>query len=553
MEEKIENQNEKIDWHKEALGGNFMPAIIMLEQKKINVDDIVNEDNNETLLHLAGRYSFYNVLRTLIEKYHADINIRNKNGHTLLFLIVGTNDYNIINFSYLLRQEKLETDIYDNNGMSPLVHSVMTSFHFAFLYFVNEGLLDKYKDNFNNPLIYFAIIHNNKFVLSYLLINKKKEINSKYFNDTHSLSDILITNRYNSITKFLSKYFYKEIDLNNIISCRNNLSSFNCYNIYNYELLNTLYYFKTHDFIGFISSIIKKNNYENDNIQNNNSDKKTNNFGYYYKVINLRFMIYNLILPSLSPLYKLLFFFIYISIIYYICNEKNNELNKNPRPNNFIYNTLSILLFYIIIIILFRFNKHYESSKNKKDNIESEISFKLKNNIVDLPDIEEICPCCSHIKNISTIHCYICGYCIPFRVFHSNLFGCCISKLNIIYYLLYVILKINFYFICLLNALKANPTNNGLICVIFPFWYYTSLKTFILQSFIGGLIVINLGHLFSLLFCLSVKTPYKYIFELDKKVYYKCLNENPNNKTIYQVPEINDEKKIKNLFNFIFK
>ena len=161
----------------------------------------VDEDNNETLLHLAGRYSFYNVLRTLIEKYHADINIRNKNGHTLLFLIVGTNDYNIINFSYLLRQEKLETDIYDNNGMSPLVHSV----HFAFLYFVNEGLLDKYKDNFNNPLIYFAIIHNNKFVLSYLLINKKKEINSKYFNDTHSLSDILITNRYNSITKFLSK------------------------------------------------------------------------------------------------------------------------------------------------------------------------------------------------------------------------------------------------------------------------------------------------------------------------------------------------------------
>ena len=104
-----------------------------------------------------------------------------------------------------------------------------------------------------------------------------------------------------------------------------------------------------------------------------------------------------------------------------------------------------------------------------------------------------------------------------------------------------------------MNALKANPTNNGLICVIFPFWYYTSLKTFILQSFIGGLIVINLGHLFSLLFCLSVKTPYKYIFELDKKVYYKCLNENPNNKTIYQVPEINDEKKIKNLFNFIFK
>ena len=164
MEEKIENQNEKIDWHKEALGGNFMPAIIMLEQKKINVDDIVDEDNNETLLHLAGRYSFYNVLRTLIEKYHADINIRNKNGHTLLFLIVGTNDYNIINFSYLLRQEKLETDIYDNNGMSPLVHSVMTSFHFAFL---SSSLLTK-KQCLKHCFFIFVI----KNLLDYSTIRK---------------------------------------------------------------------------------------------------------------------------------------------------------------------------------------------------------------------------------------------------------------------------------------------------------------------------------------------------------------------------------------------
>ena len=40
---------------------------------------------------------------------------------------------------------------------------------------------------------------------------------------------------------------------------------------------------------------------------------------------------------------------------------------------------------------------------------------------------------------------------------------------------------------------------------------------------------------------------------MDKKVYYKCLKENQNNKVISQVPEINDEKKISNIFNFIFK
>ena len=548
MEENNENKIETIEWRKEALKGNFMPAIIMLEQNKININDIVDENNKETLLHLAGRFTYYNVIRVLIEKFNADINIKNKNGHTLLFLIVSSFDYNIINFTYLLRQKNLEINIVDNYGMSPLTHSVLTSFHFAFLFFINEGLLEKYKDNYGNPLLYFTIVNNNKFAFLYLYFNKKADINGKYFNNTKTLGDILIGNPYNSMTKFISKYMTKELELNSIKSCRNNILSYDSYNLYNYELLNTVYYYKTKDYLGFISSIIKKN--EIDEKQNNNNNKK---YGYYYKIINLRFMIYNLIIPSLSSLYKLLFFFIYFSLLYFICNEKNNELNENPRPNHYIYNTISLILFYIVIIILFNNKKPKKPDTNKKINLESEISLKLKTKIEDLPDIEEICPSCDQIKQITTYHCYLCGTCIPFRVFHSNVFGCCISKLNIIYYLLYIILKINIYFICLLNALKANPTNNGLICLFFPFWHKTSLKTFIVQNFIGGVIVIHLGHLLSLLFCLSVKTPYKYIFEMDKKVYYKCLKENPNNKVVFQVPEINDEKKISNIFNFIFK
>ncbi len=54
MEENRENQIEKVEWRKEAIRGNFMPAIIMLEQNKIKVNDIVEENNKDTLLHLAG-------------------------------------------------------------------------------------------------------------------------------------------------------------------------------------------------------------------------------------------------------------------------------------------------------------------------------------------------------------------------------------------------------------------------------------------------------------------------------------------------------------------
>ena len=556
-EKKGNETIEKVNWKNEALKGNFMPAVIMLEQNKINVNDIVEENNKETLLHLAGRYTFYNVIRVLIEKFHADLNIKNKNGHTLLYLIVSTTNYNIINFVYLIRQKNLEIDIYDNNGMSPLVHSIITCFHYAFLFFVNEGLLEKHKDNYGNPITYFPIANNNKFVLTYFLLNKKYDINANFFNNTQSLGDLLITNPYNSITKLLAKYFGNKLDLNSIISCRKNILDFQIYNVYNYEILNTLYYYKTKDYFGFFSALLKTsilNNLQAQNNQNNNNDKKDNNFGYYYKYINFRFMIYNLILPSLSLLYKLLLFFIYMSALYFICNEKNNELNPNPRSSNYIYNSLSFICFYIILLILFNSKKQMDESSKKKNKLESEISTYLKNNkIEDLPDIEEICSSCASIKKITTYHCYSCEACIKFRIFHSNLFGCCITKANIIYYLLYIILKINIYYICLLNVLKANPTNNGLICVFFPFWHKTSIKTFVLQNILAGLIVISFGHLINLLFCLSVKTPYKYIYGMDKRVYYKCLKENTNNKLIVQIPEINEEKKIKNIFSYLFK
>jgi hypothetical protein len=151
----------------------------------------------------------------------------------------------------------------------------------------------------------------------------------------------------------------------------------------------------------------------------------------------------------MSSLYKLLLIFIYTGILYFICNEKNNEQNENKRPNNYVYNSFSVILFYLVCIVLFKFKKPvHENNKTEKNKIESEIAFKLKNKIEELPDIEEICPSCSIIKKISTCHCYKCGFCVPFKVFHSNLFGCCISKENILpLFLILIQLCIFFYLI----------------------------------------------------------------------------------------------------------
>ena len=81
----------------------------------------------------------------------------------------------------------------------------------------------------------------------------------------------------------------------------------------------------------------------------------------------------------------------------------------------------------------------------------------------------------------------------------------------------------------------------------------TTFRIFFIQSSLLAIIIINIGQLISLLLSISVKTPYKYIYSMDKRVYYKCLEQNKLTKSIVQVPEINDNKKIKNILSFLFK
>ena len=104
-----------------------------------------------------------------------------------------------------------------------------------------------------------------------------------------------------------------------------------------------------------------------------------------------------------------------------------------------------------------------------------------------------------------------------------------------------------------MNILKSNPTDNSIRSALVPFRHVTSLKTFITQTFLLAVMIINIGQFIGLLLTLSVKTPYKYIYKLEKRVYYEGLEENKLTKGIIQVPEVNDQKRIKNLFSFLFK
>lgn len=549
--DNINNENSKTSsntkpmfWKEECIKGNLMPGIIMLEQKKINVNDEVNSSNGNTLLHYAAKFGFYNAIRALIEVYKADINIQNKSGYSPLFYIVNNIDTNIFNFQYFVKLKNINLELNDTNNLNILVHSMITHFHYAFLFFSYHGLIEKFhEDKYANPLIYFSIIYNNKFSLSYLLLKKNCDINAMYYNKSANLSDILITNKYNSICKFLVKYFNEDINLSNINTCKKSLLNFPAYNVFNYELLNTLYFYKANDYHKFILALFKphKPKFNNDPNKILLDEKMSNDdIGYKYKMVNLKYMIYDLILPKMSKSIKVLLFFIYLCLLYFGTKEKI-YFYLLYRKDKYIILYKILTSFCLFILYIFLFFSTEQTITNDKE-IESDIVNIISNgNVIDLPYIDEICSACGTRKNLNDSHCFRCKGCFSDRFFHSNLFMICITKNNIKKYLLYVFLKINFYLICLNNCLEKNKNKF--------FDYRAGIISFIFEIFIIFLIFKELGHLIWIIMSLTVKTPYQFLHKYHKKVYPSSLKERQSNKMVVQSPEIDEKIGFKNSFD----
>jgi len=545
-EKEIKQDQEAVNWRDQCIRGNLMPGIMMLEQKKLDVNDEINPENGNTLLHYAANYGFYNVIRALIEIYHADVNKQNKYGYTPLYYIVSNTEINIFNFQYLIKMENIDCNIEDMNGLNLLVHSIITKFHYAFLYFAHLGLIENHKnDKFGNPLIYFAIINENKFALSYLLCNNKCNINDGYYNNTSVLSDILITNKNNSITKFLAKYFNEQINLSSIHTCKKNILNFPFYNVYNYELLNTLYFYKRKSYFKFITALLRRFSPRFGRISNQRlleDDLVNDHIGYKYKMINLKFMMYDLILPNLSKGAKVILFLLYTICLYLVTKRslifKIFFNNEEIDLFSLIYKIISIFVLYIWFIYMFNSS---DNILNSTGELESGIVNIIKNdNVVNLPYIDEICVACGSRKKLCDSHCYRCKGCFRNRFFHSNLFNICITKYNIKRYIFYLFLKINFYLICLYNCLEKNPTKKSILAFFYMFRYKTDLFNVICQFIIGFMMFKEIGHFVALLLSLTVKTPYQYIYKYHKKVYPLTLKEKNDNNMIVQSPEIND-------------
>ena len=526
------DDNGIINWIDEIYKRNFMPAIILIEKRKISVDSIVNENTGDTILHCASYLGYYNVIRVLIEKFNANINIQNYNGWTALHILCTNYEKNIYIFSYLIKNENLLISITDYSNITPFIYSIIYNFHFAFLYFITlESSYINYHDQYKNSLLYYAIVNNNKYVLEFLLYNfiDVININEKYYNGTSELSDILITNKNNQITKFLMKYYWYELSFESLSNCKKNIIHFPFYNRFNYELINTIYFYKTGNTKLFLYSLFKFNhNFKRTTNQRLFTQYMVNNNIYYkYKYYNLKFLINDLILPNYNGVLKIIIFLFYLLFIA-ILND--NFLNGYRDIKLLISLFISFLLFNLLFCVGPNIIK-------REKNLLYRVKDALLNKITDLPSIDETCPCCMIVKKKNQIHCHQCKTCIDDLFFHSNLFSICFTRKNIKYYLLFLISLIYTYYNLIMKIFYTKENKNKGLFIIFYFFIskYGLFKKIYVLIFIF-LLNVHLTEFISIIICLGCNVPYKNMYKYTKKI---IGNLQLRKNLYYQIPQVN--------------
>jgi hypothetical protein len=275
----------RIDWKNQAIIGNFMPAIIKMENKEIHPDEIVDKSKESRLIHLATYYSYVNVVRTLIEVYKSNISVKNVYGHTPLHIICNNNRADSFLFSYFIKNDMIDINETDKTNVTPIFYAVMSKFNIGFMTLVDMGANIRHTDIYGNNILYIAMANNNKFALKFLLSNFDLNINKKFYNDTVSLADLFISNKDNSCLRYLIKYYYNEININSIYSCKKPANSFNFVNNFNYELLNTFYNLKSKDYMKL--------------------------FKLHFNLYNLQISLY-LIIKNMKRIYKIIFLWMYL-------------------------------------------------------------------------------------------------------------------------------------------------------------------------------------------------------------------------------------------------
>ena len=404
---------------------------------------------------------------------------------------------------------------------SGIFKSSTNNFNIAFLLLVHKGANLNHIDYNGNNILYFAIVSNNRFVLRFLLNNSQFNINNFFFKDEISLSDLLITNKFSSQTKFICKNYTHTLNLKTLNSCLDAKSKFSTMNIMNYELLNLVILYKMNRIFSLLKKVL---------------------FEFRYKLYIFNFYIW-LVIKNMQSYYKNILFFVafvfklYLFIYfndYAIFNSQYNSIDNIAMMTlDIIIKTyfLSNFLFFIYgYIKLYLINNelpgHYlsKNSLTNQYNVIKLLSDSMSINILNTFFEENICEVCLIKKEKSDNHCDTCNRCVRDFYFHSNFFNKCFNKKNILYYITIFsslacinIILINSYYESYLRNIEVDKKSEYMISnLIFMVLSMNFIKILLLIY-----IIVETVYFFQTSFinflCIGYDVPYYNIFRYHKK------------------------------------
>ena len=501
----------------EALNGNFIKSMVLLSEHKININDKYNEDG-DTLLHLACSFLDFNVIRVLIEKFGADINIKNNYNKTPFYLICDTKEYYPEIISYFLKYSTLNYEIEDNKGINPLILSIKNKNMNLFYALCSVGCDLNHKDLEFHDIYYYAIKYDNLPALQYLLKYSQVDL----FSSNNNLTPILVTSEGNRCCKYLFKYHYYKV-INGITQPlgKENYKTEEL-NVFNYDLVNTCYnHMKSNFIVAFVKILFTKSKY-------------------CYKLYNIKFLFLHLVLRKtftdhafrrFSFIYYCLILFLYT---YFYIDFRQFLFNFSDIISLITSIICIILCYYLLMQRTHRkienfYSKYFNFSYDKKiDSLLGICENSLKNDILSLPGTGEACARCLVKKNKNIQHCNKCDLCVRNYFFHSNLLGICVNSDNALNYcLLNFIFAIKlFTFISLLYSLTIE---NKKLYISFSFYQFIGvliggnmlMKLFAIYLFINAFLC--LGISLSTFLCLGYNSSYYLIYKEDKIPYGRLL------------------------------
>lgn len=431
-----------ISWREEAIKGNFMPAVLMLERRQINIEEIVNPQTGDKLIHLAVTFSYLNVTRCLVEKFKANVNSRNMQGHSPLHIVANNTTKDLFLLCYLLNLEDLELDALDKTKVTPLFYATMNNFNEAVIAIASKNCDLDHIDGFKNSVIYLTVHYGNKFCFRFIQTHAKNfDINQTFFGNDTTLSDILINSKHTNICKYVMKHHHSLLNTKSILNKQ--VSTFKFLNYFNYELIKTTYCYQSYGALcGLIYFLSILRNFR-------------------YKTYMLSFMLYDLIMLNMNMLFRIALIYGVISYNIYVCYDYHVEFSGDQPSLSSIeelMNLKSLVLLYQImavvsgIVSLLKFTLiwvlrccyYFEKDHIKKELLYSDDSRcviqKIKRSVetdpLAMPMISGYCEVCLVSKEKDSAHCSTCKTCVKGYHFHSKVLGICISKSTVMPYVM---------------------------------------------------------------------------------------------------------------------